>query len=97
MPPKAPRAGTTPATLSAMPTAKTIRGPVARWSNDEVDSLVLQLKEAKDEGNTSENGFKSTVWSTIAATFTDLSKKNPRVCETKWFRLKKDYKEVKFL
>jgi hypothetical protein len=58
--------------------------------------MLEQLKTAKDEENTSENGFKSTVWAGIAASYTDPLKV-PRVCESKWSRLKKDYKQVKFL
>jgi len=38
-----------------------IRAPATRWSNEEIDSLIAQLKEAKNQGNTSDNGFKSTV------------------------------------
>ncbi len=65
MPPKAV------ATPSATPSTSRIRSPAAKWSNDEVSSLVLQLKEAKDERNTSEKGFKSRVWSSIAGSFSD--------------------------
>lgn len=97
MPPKASKT-VTPAP-STPASGNTVRAPVVRanWSNEEVYSLVFQLKGAKDDGNTSENGFKSTVWSTIATTYEDPPKKIPRCCETKWSRLKKDFKEVKFL
>jgi hypothetical protein len=40
-----------------------------KWSNDEIDSMVAQLKIAKDESNTSENGFKATVWQSISSSF----------------------------
>jgi hypothetical protein len=86
MPPNAPRGR-----------GGAVRAPNARWTNTEIDSLVSQLKDAKDAGNSSENGFKASVWASIASSFSDLMKKTNRVCESKWSRLKKDYKDVKFL
>lgn len=77
---------------------KAIRAPATKWTNEEIESLVAQVKQAKDEGKTSDSGFKSVVWTSIAASFpAGARKQDPRVCETKWSRLKKDYKEVKFL
>lgn len=93
MPPKASRATTSD---NGAPTLKS-RQPNTKWSLEEVNSLIYQLLEAKDQGQTSENGFKATVWQSIANSFDDLRKKDPRVSESKWSRLKKDYKEVKFL
>jgi hypothetical protein len=69
----------------------------ATWSNEEVSQLVEQLLEAKNLGQTSENGFKSAVWAKIASSFEDPLKKANRICELKWARIKKDYKYVKFL
>jgi hypothetical protein len=73
------------------------RGKNCTWTNKEIDQLIEQLQEAKSLGQTSENGFKSSVWNQIAASFTDPLKTEKRTCESKWARLKKDYKEVKFL
>jgi tRNA U54 and U55 pseudouridine synthase Pus10 len=57
-------------------------------------SMVSQLVQAKIDGQTSENGFKKSVWMKIASSFQDPLKKNTRVCDTKFSRMKKDYKEV---
>ena len=73
------------------------KSPNAKWSKAEVDSLIEKLIQAKDDGNTAEGGFKSTVWSGIANSFDDPLKKKVRACESKWTRLKKDYKEIKWL
>jgi Myb/SANT-like DNA-binding protein len=73
------------------------RAPAAKWSDQDVDKLVAGLLEAKDNGQTSENGFKSTVWGSVAASFDDPLKNASRTCESKWTRLKSDYKAVKFL
>ena len=84
--------------MAALGTKSTkARAPTARWSREEVDQLLDKLQDAKDAGNSSENGFKSAVWTAAGASFSDSLKKNGRVCESKWTRLKKDYKEVKFL
>ncbi len=72
------------------------RTPNTRWNHDEIASLITQLKQAKDKGNTSENGFKATIWTGISSSFEDTLKTG-RACETKQSRMKKDYKEVKFL
>jgi hypothetical protein len=72
-----------------------IRGPNAKWSNEETKSLVDQLQDAKDQGLITDNGFKSVVWTNVGNSYTDPLK-TPRSCETKWGRLKKDYKEVKW-
>ena len=71
--------------------------PHAKWTREEVNILVEKLLDAKDRGLSSENGFKSAVWSAIASAFTDPLKQATRVCESKWTRLKKEYKEVKEL
>ena len=63
---------------------------------EEIDSMVVQLKTTKDEGNTSENSFKASIQQSISNSLTNLTKLS-RTCETKQSRMKKDYKEVKFL
>lgn len=72
------------------------RGPNAKWCDAEIRSMLLQLRQAQHEGNTSENGFNGAVFETISQSFSDPAK-NKRSCETKFHRLKKDYKEVKYL
>lgn len=69
----------------------------AKWSNIEIPTLMDKLVEQKSLGNTSENGFKQSVWKSIASSFLDALKNIPRVCESKWARLKKDYKDVEYL
>ena len=86
MPPNAPRSR-----------GGAVRALNARWTNAEIDSLISQLKDTKDTSNSSENGFKASVWASITSSFSDLIKKTNRVCESKWSRLKKDYKDIKFL
>jgi hypothetical protein len=73
------------------------RAPAARWSDKEIETLLAGVLDAKDNGLRSENGFKSSVWSSLAAGFGDPLKKANRVCESKWARLKGDYRAVKFL
>jgi Myb/SANT-like DNA-binding domain len=70
-----------------------------RWkrSKAEVDSPIDQLFQAKEDGNTAEGGFTSTIWAGIADSFDDPPKKKARACESKWTRLKKDYNEIKWL
>jgi hypothetical protein len=93
------RKPTTPSTptLSDANPSKPTRSANAKWSNAEVDSLIEQLFAAKVAGNTAEGGFKSTIWAGIAESFEDPLKKKARACESKWTRLKKDYKEIKWL
>jgi hypothetical protein len=67
------------------------------WTNKEVDQLVLKLKEAKANGQISNKGFKTVVWTIVATSFRDPLKKVARTCESKWARVKKAFKEVKFL
>ena len=74
-----------------------IRAPMTKWDKEDLDSMVQHLLQAKIDGNTSENEFKSTVWGAIAASFPDPRKIEARVCESKWSRMKADYKQVKFL
>ena len=76
---------------------KKARTPAAKWSHEEMTSMVSQLVQAKIDGQTSENGFKKSVWTKIASSFQDPLKKNTRVCDTKFSRMKKDYKEVRKL
>jgi Myb/SANT-like DNA-binding domain len=76
---------------------KSTRAPNVIWSNEDIQSILTQLKEAKARGDTSENGFKPHVWKAIEQNFGDLLKKKDRVCKTKWFRVKKDYKMVKYI
>jgi hypothetical protein len=59
--------------------------------------MISQLVQAKIDGETSENGFKKSVWNRIANSFEDPLKKHFRVCETKFSRMKKEFKEVKKL
>ena len=47
----------------------------AKQSNSEVDSLIKQLFQAKEDDNTAEGGFKSTIWGGIADSCDDLLKK----------------------
>ncbi|TQS34180.1 hypothetical protein Golomagni_05445 [Golovinomyces magnicellulatus] len=72
------------------------RPPNARWTDVDIESMLQQLRLAKDEGNTSEGGFKCSVWTAIAHSFADPAKTS-RSCETKFARLKKDYQSVKWL
>ncbi|PMD41728.1 hypothetical protein L207DRAFT_528330 [Hyaloscypha variabilis F] len=53
--------------------------------------------DAKTQGLMSEGGFKAVVWQGIARSYSDPKKNKPRICETKWSRIKKWYLEVKFL
>lgn len=54
------------------------------------------LKEIKENGTSSENGFIAEIWRFV---FTNLEdpKKTDSVCSSKYFRLKKDFKQVKYL
>ena len=76
---------------------KKARTPAAKWSHEEMTSTVSQLVQAKIDGQISGNGFKKSVWTKIASSFQDPLKKNTRVCDTKFSRMKKDYKEVRKL
>jgi hypothetical protein len=87
----------TPSAANQGSKAKSSQAPSAKWSNQEVARLIKQLQECKSNGQTSGNGFNTSVWNAIAVTFTDPLKQVGRTCESKWTRLKKDYKEVKFL
>jgi Myb/SANT-like DNA-binding protein len=73
------------------------RAAAAKWGDEDIKTLLAGLQDAKDQGLTSENGFKSSVWSSISSTFDDPLKKANRACESKWSRLKTDYRAVKFL
>jgi hypothetical protein len=73
------------------------RGPNAKWSDTDIDSLIIQLLQAKEDGNTAEGGFKSAVWKAIADSYDDPLKKKDRAAESKWTRLKKEYKDIKWL
>jgi Myb/SANT-like DNA-binding protein len=67
-------------------------GPNAKWTNADIDSL-----KAKEDGNTAEGGFKTTVWKAIADSYDDPLKKKDRAAESKYTRLKKEYKDIKWL
>jgi hypothetical protein len=96
MPPK-PKDPPRGSTSTPTPATRKTRTPAARWSNEEMTSMVSQLVQAKIDGETSENGFKKSVWNRIAASFEDPLKKNYHVCDTKFSRMKKEYKEVRKL
>jgi hypothetical protein len=82
---------------SNAPSRRPKRAPNAKWSDDEITSMVLQLLQAKQDGNTSDNGFKSTVWTAIASSYADTRKNERRVVETKFARMKKDFGQIKWL
>lgn len=82
---------------SAAPSQRQKRAPNAKWSEDEITSMVLKLLQAKQDGNTSDNGFKSTVWTAVASNFVDPLKHERRVAETKFSRMKKDFGQIKWL
>jgi hypothetical protein len=84
-------------TSTPTPATRKIRTSAARWSNEEMTSMASQLVQAKIDSETSENGFKKNVWNKIAASFEDPLKKNYLVCDTKFSRMKKEYKEVRKL
>jgi len=69
--------------------------PKALWSADDVSTMVTKLLELSD-GNTADNGFKSSAWQTVADAFADELKTKDS-CSGKFQRLKREYKEVKFL
>lgn len=96
-PPKSHPAPTMPSTDVQRQRTIRKRAPAARWSDKEIETLLAGVLDAKDNGLRSENGFKSSVWSSLAAGFGDPLKKANRVCESKWARLKGDYRAVKFL
>jgi hypothetical protein len=70
------------------------RAAPASVSAADVDTLLEQVKDALDRGQTSENGFKKAIWTPIAAAFND-ELRTAATTESKFNRLKKDYKEVK--
>jgi hypothetical protein len=47
-----------PDSISAAKPKKNTRAPNIIWSNEDIQSILTQLKEAKTRGNTSENRFK---------------------------------------
>jgi Myb/SANT-like DNA-binding protein len=88
-----------PTDIQRRQTAQKPRAPAARWNDAEIKSLLTGLIDAKDNGLMSKNGFfKFSVWASISANFGDpLKKANNRPSESKWSRLKNDYRAVKFL
>lgn len=48
------------------------------------------------DGNTCDNGFKTSTWQQVADALAD-DLKTRHTCVSKFIRLKKDYKEVKYL
>ena len=88
------------ATAANTPTVGKTKAPRAKnvtQSNKEVTQLIKKLTEAKNNGLTSENGFKSIVQTNTAASFSNVLKQVNRTYESKWTRVKKDYKDVKFV
>jgi Myb/SANT-like DNA-binding domain len=75
--------------------SKRTREPNAIWSEDDIQSLLDQLKDAKAAGETSENGFKTKVWTAIQLSYIDPLKRKNWAPAAKWSRIKKDYKTVK--
>jgi hypothetical protein len=57
--------------------SKRTREPNTIWSDDNIQSLLDQLKDTKAAGETSENRFKTKVWTVIQLSYTDpLKRKN---------------------
>jgi len=77
--------------------AKKARAPNVNWTDDEIQSLLDQLKDAVGRGDTSENGFKGHIWTAIEKSYKDPLKQKKRVMKSKWGRIKGFYKEVKFI
>lgn len=73
------------------------RADATKWTPEEIDSLVAQLLQAKVDGAGGEGGFRGAVWTPIAKSFADPLKNVVSVCESKWTRLKIDFKEVRKL
>lgn len=84
----------TPSTSAT--TTLTKRPRNAKWSHEEIKSLLHQLQQAKADGNTSDTTYKASTFQAIADSFSDPAKTR-RSCETKFQRLKKEYKEVTLL
>ncbi|RKF84189.1 hypothetical protein GcM1_141001 [Golovinomyces cichoracearum] len=59
------------------------------FSTTEFFSIIEQLLEAKRHGNISDNGFKKTVWQSMAESFIDPLKTR-RECELNLSRIKAD-------
>ena len=57
--------------------------------------MIEMLQDATD-GNTCDNGWKGPVWQSIADAL-DNDLKTRSACQSKFVRLKKEYKEVKHL
>jgi hypothetical protein len=70
MPPKSNAPSRNPTSTPTPGANKKPRAPAARWSNEEITSMVSQLVQAKIDGETSENGFKK-----IASSLQDPLKK----------------------
>jgi hypothetical protein len=67
------------------------------WTDSDIDLMIAHLRDSKNAGDVSEGGWKKTVWTTLALKYTDTSKQEVRVLESKWTRMKADYKAVKFI
>ena len=67
----------------------------AKWADDETTAIIEKLQELSD-GNTCENKYKSSTWQAVVDMLAD-GVKTKSACESKFMRLKKEYKEVKFL
>jgi hypothetical protein len=68
---------------SSAPRAKRERAPNTKWEDADLDSLVVQLKEAKNEGKMGDNGLKNVVWGEVAASFPNPLK-TERTCQTRF-------------
>jgi hypothetical protein len=62
---------------------KSTKTPNIIWSNEDIQSILTQLKEAKARGDTSKNRFKPYVWKAIKQDFSDPLKKKNRIYKTK--------------
>ena len=67
----------------------------AKWSEEEMFLIIEKLQEMSD-GNTCNNGFKGSTWQAVADMLDD-DLKNWSACESKFMRIKAEFKQVKFL
>lgn len=90
MPPKASQA--------SQSSQKRPRGPQCTWVAADITELIDHCRRAFDDGLYGDNGFKDVVWQPIMEQFRDRDPlKTTNACHSKFTRLKKDYKEVKWL
>lgn len=81
-----------------MPSSKSLkpRAQATQWTIQEVHDLLAYMQQEKEAGITSEGNMRVQLWRNVGARFDDTLK-NEKTTESKWIRLKKDYKAVKFL